>query len=419
MNDDKFLTGLKKGKAHMSSGKDDRFWGGRGAGILLLAKDTGRLLLVLRSQEVNEPGTWGMPGGKIDDESESPVSAAKREAHEEVGFSGKLKLIPAHVFKSGTFSFHNFIGIVDKEFKPRLDWENDDAQWFTLDELPGNLHFGIKSLLTNSGDEIKKIIDDSNSKSLKEIKKIIGHIVEKILTEELAVDEPKGGPLGKVAFAPDRSDDVEQEDNTEIENKIQRAIELHYAENESEDLESVASKIIAMSKSNKYEKMFKPTPGVVYRLLNNVSLELGSKILGISVKEIESMPNKARFSNTNKKVNSPVQKLQSWTTGSPIETLGGIAIPSNIHEDNLYILMRSNVPESGKFFMNQNADKLLSSIGGFGEEEVISFGPVTLNGASFLYHKRPKIRITTHNLLFSLIMALQSSKKDIIPGGNK
>lgn len=166
-DDESSLIPIIKGANHLSHGDDDRFWGNRGAGILLIAQDTRRLLLVLRSQEVNEPGTWGIPGGKIDDEDESPQVAAKREAREEVGYRGALKLIPAHVFKAGNFKFFNFIGIVPKEFKPRLDWENDDAGWFSLKELPSPLHFGIQSLLQNSTDLISKVRGNEKKKSLR------------------------------------------------------------------------------------------------------------------------------------------------------------------------------------------------------------------------------------------------------------
>lgn len=155
----------ERGTSHVSKGEDERFWGNRGAGILLIAKDTGRLLLVLRSQEVNEPGTWGIPGGAIDDEDESEVSAAKREAHEEVGYRGNIEIHQSYIFKAAKFRYFNFIGIVPNEFTPRLDWENDEAEWFSLDELPSPLHFGLKALLQNAG---KQIADLSSNREINE-----------------------------------------------------------------------------------------------------------------------------------------------------------------------------------------------------------------------------------------------------------
>jgi len=158
-NDESHLVPDEQGEFHSSDGDDSRFWGNRGAGILLVAQDTGKLLLVLRSGYVNEPGTWGVPGGKIDDEDESPSVAANREAEEELGYSGPIDLVPAHVFKSGKFRFYNFIGVVPNEFKPTLDWENDDVGWFSINDLPSPLHFGIQSLLTNSENQILDVFN--------------------------------------------------------------------------------------------------------------------------------------------------------------------------------------------------------------------------------------------------------------------
>lgn len=140
-----------------SENKGSEFWGSQGAGVLIIAKDTGRLLVLLRSAEVNEPHTWGLAGGAID-AGEDPKVAALREVKEELGFAGAIKLVPAFVFRKGDFTFHNFLGVVPKEFKPRLDWENDDARWVSINKLPSPLHFGLAGLLKNSALEIKKIV---------------------------------------------------------------------------------------------------------------------------------------------------------------------------------------------------------------------------------------------------------------------
>lgn len=157
-SDESHLLPDKEGEYHATHGNDPRFWGNRGAGILLIAKDTGRLLLTLRSKYVNEPGTCGIPGGKIDRESESPSSAATREAKEELGYSGSIRLIPAHVFKAGNFKYYNFIGVVLSEFEPSLNWESSSADRFELKNLPNPLHFGVQLLLANSGEKIIEII---------------------------------------------------------------------------------------------------------------------------------------------------------------------------------------------------------------------------------------------------------------------
>jgi hypothetical protein len=45
---------------------DSGFWGNRGAGCIIRARDTGRMLVGLRSEEVDEPLTLGTWGGAVD-----------------------------------------------------------------------------------------------------------------------------------------------------------------------------------------------------------------------------------------------------------------------------------------------------------------------------------------------------------------
>lgn len=149
-----------RGKYHESMNEAERFWGKRGAGALMVARGTGRVLLTLRSSGVRNPGTWGLPGGALE-EGESPESGARREAAEELGFTGPMELQPAYVFKAEGFTYYNFVGIVGSEFESVLDWENDAAGWFDLDDLPSPLHFGVQKLLQHSQDLISSIVEEA------------------------------------------------------------------------------------------------------------------------------------------------------------------------------------------------------------------------------------------------------------------
>jgi len=140
------------------SGK--KFWGNIGAGVLAIARSTGRILMSYRSKYVNEPHTWGVVGGKLDDDKSPPKKAAFREFKEETGYSGKLQLIPAYVFKTDGFIYHNFIGVIDDEFNPKTDWETERFEWMSFEEVIklNPKHFGLQTLLKDR--KSLKLIND-------------------------------------------------------------------------------------------------------------------------------------------------------------------------------------------------------------------------------------------------------------------
>lgn len=147
----------------------ERYWGRAGAGVLLTCED--KILLVLRSQHVQEPGTWGIPGGSCSGEAMFPRGegqevnlevardCALRELIEELGpLPENMDLdeqgIVTYRDPRG-FTYTTFIMAIWPERRRRLDaglqlnWENDDARWFTIEEalaLP-NLHFGARYVL--------------------------------------------------------------------------------------------------------------------------------------------------------------------------------------------------------------------------------------------------------------------------------
>ena len=135
---------------------DSYYYGNRAAGVLPICTKTKKILLGYRSVECNEPHTWGLFGGKA--EGEEPIEEiAMREFYEETGCNVDVELLPALVFrdKSHGFEYHNFVGLVDEEFTPRLNWENEKAKWFTYQEaldLKYDLHFGLSKWLQNLRD---------------------------------------------------------------------------------------------------------------------------------------------------------------------------------------------------------------------------------------------------------------------------
>ena len=127
-----------------------KYWGASAAGILLQAEDTGNYLIALRSQDVMEPGTWGIIGGKIDDD-EDPEMAARRELQEETGYNGPLDLKLIHIYEDEKedFKYYNFLGTIPEEEDFEPNWETDDFVWMSLENLKSmpDLHFGLEELL--------------------------------------------------------------------------------------------------------------------------------------------------------------------------------------------------------------------------------------------------------------------------------
>ena len=136
---------------------DDVFWGNIAAGCLPISKESKKILLCYRSSYVNEPHTWGLWGGKVEEDD-----TVINELCEETAYYGEIDLIPVFIFrnKNNTFEYHNFIGIIDEEFEPKLNWESDGYKWVTFNQLLKikDKHPGLELLLKD-----KKTLDVINN----------------------------------------------------------------------------------------------------------------------------------------------------------------------------------------------------------------------------------------------------------------
>lgn len=156
-------------REHFDALEKTGFYGKQGSGSIFLAKNTGKIGIAHRSYAVEQPGTWGTVGGAID-ENDDPKSSAIREAEEELGYriqSGD-SLIPIDTFQKSTFKYTTFLYIVQREFKPILNWESQDFIWTDLQHLPDPLHFGLAATLSKPAvvniieKEISKYADKRN-----------------------------------------------------------------------------------------------------------------------------------------------------------------------------------------------------------------------------------------------------------------
>ena len=130
-----------KHRAHLDK---TGFWGKEGAGVVFMAKDTGRLLIAKRSRHVQEPGTWSTWGGALD-EGEDALAGAKREAEEEAGAgSHVISYHMVHEFVvPDKFKYTTFIALVETEFRPSMNWETANYEWVEYGDWPTPIHRGF------------------------------------------------------------------------------------------------------------------------------------------------------------------------------------------------------------------------------------------------------------------------------------
>jgi mutator protein MutT len=132
------------------------------AGVVFLAKDTGRCLLQLRNSDKRFKNTWGFWGGMIE-RGETPYECIQRELEEEIGFVPELKkLNPIDVYQSKdkNFYYYSFVAVVNNEFIPKLNGESAGYAWVDIGVWPQPLHNGARLTLNKNGgtDKLQTIL---------------------------------------------------------------------------------------------------------------------------------------------------------------------------------------------------------------------------------------------------------------------
>lgn len=115
-------------------------------GVWFYAVDTGRYLYLMRN-DPKHPGSWGLPGGRIEP-GESLRDAMFRECREELGFVPDfMRLIPIEKFTTvdGAFAYHTFYCSVETEFVPTLNHEHLGYAWIDSGTWPRPMHPGLWS----------------------------------------------------------------------------------------------------------------------------------------------------------------------------------------------------------------------------------------------------------------------------------
>ena len=106
------------------------------AGLCVRAADTGRILMLQRALDENDPAAskWEFPGGKLDT-GESPLQAAIREWQEEVGMT-----LPSGEF-TGSWAggvYQGFVYVIPSESDVPLNADPDDRRVLNPDDPDGD-----------------------------------------------------------------------------------------------------------------------------------------------------------------------------------------------------------------------------------------------------------------------------------------
>ena len=114
------------------------------AGVFFYSSKTQRFLYLLRTDSRN-PGNWGIPGGKIEN-NETLFEGIARECEEEIGmFPSNAKLVPIQKFINNSFTYHTFFCEITDEFIPTLNDEHCGYAWVGGNQYPKPLHPGLFS----------------------------------------------------------------------------------------------------------------------------------------------------------------------------------------------------------------------------------------------------------------------------------
>jgi hypothetical protein len=127
------------------------------AGLLFLAKPTGRILLILEDQRWTVP-TFVRAGPLLEDSAPLLKDYA----------TGRILPIELYLSEDRGFEYGTYVCVVDQEF---LTISSKTVCWADFDYLPKQLHSGLRTTLNNQVIRVKieTILELENVKSITKI----------------------------------------------------------------------------------------------------------------------------------------------------------------------------------------------------------------------------------------------------------
>jgi 8-oxo-dGTP diphosphatase len=118
----------------------------KAVGVWFYSTDTRRYLYLMRNDS-KHPGSWGLPGGRVES-GETLLDAINRECQEELGYMPEyIRMIPLEKFTTvdSGFEYHTFFCTVAEEFRPVLNNEHIGYAWIDSGTWPKPMHPGLWS----------------------------------------------------------------------------------------------------------------------------------------------------------------------------------------------------------------------------------------------------------------------------------
>jgi hypothetical protein len=112
------------------------------AGLLFLSKNEKRILLILEKEKWTVP-TFARSKSLFEDSKQALEDFSK----------GKILPIELYLSRDKGFEYSTYICLVEQEFMPIVV---DTFCWATLDNLPKNIHNGLRNTLNNNLIRTKK-----------------------------------------------------------------------------------------------------------------------------------------------------------------------------------------------------------------------------------------------------------------------
>ena len=131
-------------------------------GVWFYSLSTQRYLYLMRN-DPKYPGSWGLPGGKVEP-GETLLQSMQRECEEEIGiFPDAIKVVPLEMFTTpdNKFAYHTFFCAVAEEFCPILNEEHHGYAWIDSMVWPKPMHPGLWNTVNFDAvkEKIKTITD--------------------------------------------------------------------------------------------------------------------------------------------------------------------------------------------------------------------------------------------------------------------